>query len=96
MLALTTFTYIQFQVDWRSIKSVVRYFFDGCVTHYVIITLAILAWRSIMTICDKIMHYDDVVWSNVVSLIIGFTGCVTLFVLEIPLAEVNSTAMFLF
>ncbi|ESN98105.1 hypothetical protein HELRODRAFT_193091 [Helobdella robusta] len=67
----------------KNLQALILYFLDSCFTHFVIITLTICNWRSILTLIQFIPLSKE--YSDFVYLSAGFAASCILFSAEIPL-----------
>ena len=79
------------QVEWRRARSVALDTADAVLTHYVIMTLNIISWRSILMLYDVILSsaVADPVFADVLSVSIGVIACSFMLVMDDVTAKVS-------
>lgn len=70
-------------------KHKIRYLFDAFFTQIFIQPLAIFCWRSGFNVLDKTIYESNKFKSDIVSLIVGVSGCSLLIFLQYPLSRLS-------
>ena len=71
-------------------SSCCKFFLDALFTQYVIVTLNIIVWRGLWNVMDTFIFPHDKLVSDLASLILGYSTCILLFLMEYPASRASA------